>query len=94
MGVSPNIEKMSTDFLSGWFSLFNLLDIASGSSVPQLNKKDLAPLKLRVPNLELQRRFSSHRKELQKIWQKMTDDMTLQEALFASLQHRAFRAEL
>jgi type I restriction enzyme S subunit len=94
MGVSPNADRMNIDFLSGWFSLFTLSDIASGSSVPQLNKKDLAPLKLKVPDIELQRKFSDYRDETQRIWQRNTEQMAIQEALFAALQHRAFQGEL
>ncbi|KFL26603.1 hypothetical protein JP74_12765 [Devosia sp. 17-2-E-8] len=94
MGVSPNTDKMNIDFLSGWFSLFTLSDIASGSSVPQLNKKDLAPLKLKVPDIKLQSAFSDHRDETKRIWQRSTEQMAIQEALFASLQHRAFKGEL
>lgn len=94
MGVSPKSKKMNTDFLSGWFSLFTLSDIASGSSVPQLNKKDLAPLLIKCPEFGLQTQFAARRKELFQVWQKASVNLDLQEVLFASLQHRAFRGEL
>ncbi|SFJ74630.1 restriction endonuclease subunit S [Celeribacter neptunius] len=94
MGVLPRSNVINTDFLAGWFSLFTLSDIASGSSVPQLNKKDLSPLRLRVPEMTLQEQYGVQREKLQHVWQRANADLAAQEFLFASLQHRAFQGEL
>ena len=51
MAVAPKSEShISNEFLRTWFELIDLQTISSGSSVPQLNKRDLAPLPLGVPD--------------------------------------------
>lgn len=44
MGVRPSSSAISPSFMLQWFKQFDLLSITSGSTVPQLNKKDLEPL--------------------------------------------------
>jgi type I restriction enzyme S subunit len=58
MAVWPHPDKVDLKFLYQWFLAFDLASIASGSSVPQLNKRDLAPLPFPLPPIEEQRRVA------------------------------------
>lgn len=94
MGVFPDPKVMLPDFLYGWFQSFNLSDISSGSTVPQLNKQDLAPLKIILPSLEAQRDYAQKILGLSELEHKIQNSLFDLEKLFDSLQHRAFSGEL
>ena len=94
MGVCPRRDLLNPEFLFGWFFTFNLSDIASGSSVPQLNKQDLSPLELFLPPIELQRQFADRVAALVKATNSEDRYFLNADRLFSSLQHRAFRGEL
>lgn len=94
MGVHPNGKQMTMSFLNGWFQTFNLSDIASGSSVPQLNKKDLAPLKVALPPVADQVEYSRRIEALSGVRDSALNSAMHDEKLFGVLQHRAFRGEL
>lgn len=94
MGVAPKPEIMTTAFLEGWFARFNLSDIASGSSVPQLNKKDLAPLPVVLPSYDHQIEYGKRCQRLSLLKEDTAHALKRSSTLFASLQHRAFRGEL
>ena len=94
MGVHPDQNRLSMSFLSGWFDTFNLSDIASGSSVPQLNKQDLAPLKLALPPLSEQIDFTARMGKISAMRINTTKACACNSRLFSVLQHRAFRGEL
>jgi|GEM_PF-1156961 len=58
MGVfSKNESLLNPIFLFRWFETFDLASLQNGTSVPQINKGDLAPLKIPVPPLPEQRRI-------------------------------------
>ncbi|MBL8315468.1 MAG: restriction endonuclease subunit S [Rubrivivax sp.] len=57
MAISPG-SGLRQELLFQWFKLFDLSTITSGSAVPQLNKGDLAPLRIVVPPVEQQDRFA------------------------------------
>ncbi|MEY4748595.1 MAG: hypothetical protein RIQ60_809 [Pseudomonadota bacterium] len=58
MAISPGPD-LRQELLFQWFKLFDLSTITSGSAVPQLNKGDLAPLRIVVPPLDQQDRFAA-----------------------------------
>jgi type I restriction enzyme S subunit len=82
------------DYLFQWFMGFDLSSIASGSSVPQLNKQDLAPLEIQTPPAELQKIFGERCRKLEVLKSDAKTALSWTERLFSSLQHRAFRGEL
>lgn len=94
MGVSAMPDRMNLVYLFHWFRRFNLSDIASGSSVPQLNKRDLAPLQIPLPPLSVQQEFErvvarlSAQVGLHKV------GLGVFERLFGTLQQRAFAGTL
>lgn len=59
MAIWPHPDRLDIRFLYHWFLAFDLSGIANGSSVPQLNKKDLNPLLLPMPPIEDQQRISA-----------------------------------
>jgi len=56
MGIVPNLTLIKPAFLHLWFESFDLQKLVSGSTVPQLNKQDLAPLGVPTPPLPVQER--------------------------------------
>ena len=94
MAIAPRHSLLNLSYLYQWFMRFDLASISSGSSVPQLNKQDLAPLKIQVPPLALQQAFATRIQAVESL--KVTHLAALAEsdALFASLQHRAFAGQL
>lgn len=94
MGVAPVAGVLDSTYLLEWFNSFDLRGITSGSSVPQLNKQDLAPLLIPVPRLDEQHRFALQVARVAKLQQVSRRALALQKELFSSLQHRAFRGEL
>lgn len=63
MAIKANENVITTEFLMQWFLRFDLASITSGSSVPQLNKKDLAPLEVLVPSLQVQKELAMRVKQ-------------------------------
>ena len=94
MGVKPAEKIFDAEYLYSWFKNIDLVDISSGSTVPQLNKQDLAPLEVPAPPLELQLKFAARLKAVQANSARMLEALTRSERLFASLQHCAFNGEL
>jgi type I restriction enzyme S subunit len=58
MAIAPSDNTITTEFLRGWFSFLDLSSITSGSSVPQLNKQDLSPLRLVAPPVQIQEKYN------------------------------------
>ncbi|WJK37244.1 restriction endonuclease subunit S [Solwaraspora sp. WMMA2065] len=71
-------------------------DLASGSagSMPNISKANLATVAVEVPPLDLQREFASAISSIEKAEVVQRRALGELDALFASLQHRAFRGEL
>ncbi|WP_327023425.1 restriction endonuclease subunit S [Micromonospora sp. NBC_01739] len=58
MAAWPHPDVVDLRFLHQWFLTFDLASIASGSSIPQLNKRDLSPLPFPLPPIEEQHRIA------------------------------------
>jgi len=56
MGVLPK-DNIRTTYLYSYFMSMDLGSLYNGSTVPQLNNKDISPLKISVPPMELQIEF-------------------------------------
>src|SRR5207253_2758772 len=93
MAIWPRPNVLELSFLYQWFMQLDLSSITSGSSVPQLNKRDLAPLRISVPPIELQREFARRVQTVEKVKAAQRASLAELDALFATLQHRAFRGE-
>lgn len=94
MAVHPHHDRLRLRYLFAWFEQFDLTSITSGSSVPQLNKKDLAPLPVPVPPLHVQDQFGERLAALDHVRTTAVGQLDKLDALFASLQDRAFSGGL
>jgi type I restriction enzyme S subunit len=72
----------------------HLQQIGNGAAVPQLTAKQLAGLPIPHPPLPLQRAFAARVAEIDKLKAHHRAHLARLDALFASLQHRAFRGDL
>lgn len=93
MGIAPG-PAINIEYLYAWFNAFDLGTITSGSSVPQLNKQDLAPLAIEVPPMPLQDMFARRAAGVDRLRHNNRIQLLELEALFTSLQHRAFTGAL
>jgi type I restriction enzyme S subunit len=94
MAIWPKHNVLELLFLYQWFIHLDLSTITSGSSVPQLNKRDLGPLRIPMPPVTLQRRFVQRVTAVENLKEMQRASLAELDALFSSLQHRAFRGEL
>ena len=94
MAVHPRQGKLTPTYLYYWFQGFDLGGIISGSSVPQLNKKDLNPLSIVVPPLALQEVFDARIAALDVHRRQCSLSLAHLDILFSSLQSRAFAGNL
>ena len=58
MGVSSNGELLP-EYLFAYFDLIDLGELSDGSSVPQINNKNIAPLVICIPPMEFQEQFAA-----------------------------------
>jgi len=86
--------KADLRFLEFFIERFDLTPFISGTAQPKLNRSNLDRILVPSPPLPLQRDFARRVAAVEKL--KATHRASLAEldALFASLQHRAFRGEL
>ena len=90
MGVTPNKSHILPSYLMAYFDLVDLGSLDNGSSVPQINNKDIAPLRICIPPIEIQNQFADFVKQIDKsklIVQKELDETQL---LFDSLMQEYF----
>lgn len=90
MGVLPDQIIVSTDYLFQWFSAFDLADISSGTTVPQLNKGDLTPLVIPIPPMSMQRKFAEKRAAVMSIQAQQATAIIKAQAAFDALLGKAF----
>jgi type I restriction enzyme S subunit len=84
MAIGPGVE-LRQEVLLEWFKQFDLTSISSGSAVPQLNKGDLAPLKITVPPLALQDKFVQVARKVKSAMAKQSEQLSSIHAVCAAL---------
>ena len=65
MGVSSKGEVLP-EYLLAYFDDIDMGALSDGSSVPQINNKNIAPLTILIPPIELQREFVRFIKQVDK----------------------------
>ena len=65
MGVSSS-GKLLPEYLFAYFDLVDLGALSDGSSVPQINNKNIAPLLICIPPIEIQNRFATFVEQVDK----------------------------
>ena len=81
-------------FLEAFVNAIDLKPFLSGTAQPKLNQKKLNQIAIPTPPLELQRRFTAAVESVEQQKARMRAHLTELDALFASLQSRAFNGEL
>ena len=84
MAIGPG-DELRQEVLLEWFKQFDLTSISSGSAVPQLNKGDLAPLKITVPPLAIQERFVQVARKVKSMLARQGEQLTLIQSASAAL---------
>jgi type I restriction enzyme S subunit len=84
MAIGPG-DDLRQEVLLEWFKQFDLTSISSGSAVPQLNKGDLAPLKITVPPLAMQDRFVQVARKVKSLLASQGEQLTLIQSASAAL---------
>lgn len=84
MGVTP-MKEIISEYLFTYFLFIDLGTLNNGSSVPQINNKDIEPLIISIPPIELQNQFSEFVKLMDKqkfeIQKSLEEVQKLQESL-------------
>ena len=99
MGVfARDANHLDSEYLLNWFVSFDLAKMQTGTSVPQINKSDIEPLRISVPPIEEQHRIVAY---LDGVQAKVDQLKALQEktaaeldALLPSILDKAFKGEL
>ena len=94
MGVMPKPGVLTSRYLFEWFKSFDLATITSGSTVPQLNKRDLSPLSIPVPTLARQAELGQRLSVVDARLAVVDRSSMALDALFDSLQGGAFSGRL
>lgn len=95
MAVAPKRPSpVSYPYLRVWFEMLDLASISNGSTVPQLNKGDLYPLEVPIPDDKNLSSFDRLFHCVNSARARHADDLFSAEALLLSLSQRAFRGEL
>jgi type I restriction enzyme S subunit len=96
--LKPDTSKILPEFLSIVMQLPFVKTQADrwarGAAQPTINLKELRGFEVLVPCFELQKHFVRHAASIQKLKSSYRSSMSEMDALFASLQQRAFRGEL
>lgn len=93
MGLLPK-PMINNIYFYYWFSQFDLSSLADGSSVPQLNNKQIKPLKTIKPPLGLQNQFAERIQAIESQKQQAQASLEKSNDLFNSLLQKAFKGEL
>jgi len=81
-------------FLEFFIEQTDLKPYISGSAQPKLNRSNLDRIPVMLPPLEMQHEFANRIALVEKLKTSHRTSLTELDALFVSLQHRAFRGEL
>lgn len=89
MGVTPK-NRINPEYLYTYFVEVDLGLLNNGSSVPQINNKDIAPLEILVPPLDLQNKFAHFVERIENIKSKIKQSLEKLELLKQSLLQKYF----
>ncbi|MEG4225601.1 restriction endonuclease subunit S [Microcoleus sp. N9_B2] len=97
--VTPNPEKIGVLFLfhylsNDWVRQKCIKPFLTQSTISGINQSNLARVPVLTPPLRLQQEFARRVEAIDRLKNTHRESLTQLDALFASLQHRAFRGEL
>lgn len=98
MAVVAKREVLSHDYLYYWCLALDLSKLSNGGVIPQLNRKDLAPLELPVPDITTQGQIVEELKQAEQHCSKLKIEFMSAQAdraqLRAAILRKAFAGEL
>ena len=94
IGIKPIDSKLSSIFLYSLFNELDLMQFAQPGNPPSIRKSTLENVKIIYPPLSKQLVFAARATDIWKNNFKMTKARNRMDALFSSLQHRAFSGQL
>ncbi|MBD2254700.1 restriction endonuclease subunit S [Nostoc parmelioides] len=96
VGIQVHPEKASAEYIEQVLRFWRPIFIAKAPETARanINLETLRPLKIPVPSIELQQEFAHRVEAVEKLKAAHRASLSELDALFASLQHRAFRGEL
>lgn len=89
MGVTAG-SKLTSQYLMAYFNMIDLGALDNGSSVPQINNKDIAPLVICLPPIALQEQFAAFVKQTDKSKETVQQALDKTQQLFDSLMQQYF----
>ena len=89
MGVTP-IKEIISEYLFTYFLFIDLGTLNNGSSVPQINNKDIEPLIIQIPPIELQNQFAEIVKQIDKQKFEIENSLKEMQELYEALMERYF----
>lgn len=89
MGVTPNSE-IDIQYLYQYFQNIDLGSLCDGSTIPQLNNKNIRPLPIKVPPISLQNEFATFVKQVDKSKFVVQQALDKAQTLFDSLMQQYF----
>ena len=89
MGVTPGPELL-TEFLYYYFDSIDMQTLCDGSTVPQINNKDIAPLEIGMPSITLQSQFADFVTQVDKSKLAVQQSLNELETLKKSLMQQYF----
>lgn len=90
----PDETRLTLAYLEWVLRVRGLQDAISGSAQPQITRQNLSPIRIPVPPLDLQHEFARRVAAIDRLKAAQRASLAEMDALFASLQQRAFRGEL
>lgn len=90
MGVMPNKKILHSEYVYMYFLLLDMNLLNNGSSVPQINNKDIEPLIIKIPPIELQNQFAERIKIIEKSKVEIQKSIEETQKLFDSLMEKYF----
>ena len=90
MGVIPDNTRINSYYLFEYFNMVDLNTLNNGSSVPQINNKDINPLNINIPPLSLQNEFANFVQQVDKSKVAVQKSLDETQRLFDSLMQEYF----
>jgi type I restriction enzyme S subunit len=90
----PDPKRITLNYLEWVLRIRGMNDVICGAAQPQITRTGMAPITIPLPPLPLQQKFAAIVESIERQKAAQRAHLAELDALFAALQHRAFRGEL
>jgi type I restriction enzyme S subunit len=91
---NPDPKRITIEYLAAVLRMRSMADTISGTAQPQITRQNLQHVTLPIPPIPLQREFARRVTAVEALKTAQRASLAELDALFATLQHRAFKGEL